>query len=105
MAVCQIKFECNRHPPAGKRGRRQQKNKKNEGVGFPSCLSVYDLEAVKSVKHQIEFCVYPIYTLQFPFDMDEFELDETRLTAIRNGYDSNLCVTVLNFSANEDVKK
>jgi hypothetical protein len=78
----------------------QCENEKNETGGILSRLSVYDLDAVKNVKQQQQpgLGCRPLYPFEFPFNISEFELDDSRLAVIGTGYDNRLCVTVLNFS-------
>ena len=61
-----------------------------------SCLSVYDLEAVK--KRNSDPCSHLLYTLQFKFNIPSFVMDETRIALI--GYDAKYkkSVTVLIFA-------
>ena len=67
-----------------------------------SCLSVYDLEAVK--KRNSDPCSHLLYTLQFKFDIHSFVMDETRIALIGIHYKSKLgtdwkqSMMVLNFA-------
>jgi hypothetical protein len=77
----------------------------NDEEWVNSYLSVYDLEAVKTVQqqkqHEICSCVQPLYMFKFLYEVENFALDETRLAVIGNGSDAKLRVDVLNFSAKE----
>jgi hypothetical protein len=69
-------------------------------------FSVYDMEAVKNVRPELGTpgCCSPLYTLQFPLFMNDWEMDETRLAFVgtwgpKFTYLGNRLVIVLNFSA------
>ena len=67
-----------------------------------TCLSVYDLEALK--KRNSDPCSHLLYTLQFKFDIHSFVMDETRIALIGIHYKSKLgtdwkqSMMVLNFA-------
>ena len=61
-----------------------------------SCLSVYDLEALKEVNSDPGF--HLLYTLQFQFDIDSFVMDDTRIALSGKDDKYNQSVTVLNFA-------